>query len=69
MVVLMLIKGNQLGRLQKMRAMQLLLPVTVLSVLALTSSGCTTSSSQAPVNPALETFNQLEGFLEKEKTK
>ena len=69
MVVLMLNKENQLGRLQKMKTMRLLLPVMALSVLGLTLNGCTTSSSQAPVNPALETFNQLEGFLGKEKTK
>ena len=46
-----------------------LLRVMVLSVVVLTLNGCSTSSSQAPVNPGLETFNQLEEFLGKEKTK
>jgi len=55
--------------LQKMKTMQLLLPVMALSVLALTSSGCTMSSSQVPPSPELEISNPLEGFSEKVKIK
>jgi len=40
-----------------------------LSVLGLTLGGCTTSSSPVPQSPESVISNQLDGFLEKVKTK
>ena len=53
----------------KMKKMQSLLPAMGLLVLGLTLSACTTSSSQAPASPELETSNPLVESLEKEEAK
>jgi len=58
----MLNKENQLEKLQKMKTMQLLLPVMALSALGLTLNACTTSSSPVPPSPESVISNQLEGF-------
>jgi len=49
--------------------MQLSSLATVLLVLGLTLSGCTTSSSPVPQSPESAISSQLEGFLEKVKEK